>query len=321
MLDEATWDAAYQTLAATFGPDGKDSPEDLPKRLAESLGIERSDWPPSLLRRIWEALIELEAGRKKSPVHEARWLNLLGYALRPGYGLAVDDWRVGETWRLVAGKLAHQANTSRTESLILWRRIGGGLTSGQQRSLAEPLLVAVRALQKRFTSGGAKGVDGGLGPHEANELLRLLGSLELLPLKLKGELGNTLIELFGRKKLEAMRGAMLWTIGRLGARVPLYGPLNTVVAPEVAARWIESLVADARPGDPMVVFAIVQLGRRTSDRYRDVDEVHRKAALDWLTTNSAPAHNLELVRDGGQLDTDEAGRVFGESLPKGLRLR
>jgi molecular chaperone DnaK (HSP70) len=321
MLDEATWEAAYQTLAGTFGPDGKDSPEGLPKRLAEALAIDRNDWPPSLLRRIWEALIELELGRKKSPVHEARWLNLLGYALRPGYGVAVDDWRVGETWRLVAGKLAHQANTSRTESLILWRRIGGGLTSGQQKSLAEPLLGSVRALHKRFTSGGTKGGDGGLGPHEANELIRLLGSLELLPLKLKGELGGILIELFSKKKLEAMRGAMLWTIGRLGARVPLYGPLNTVVAPEVAARWLDALLADSKPGDALLQFAVVQLARRTGDRYRDVDEEHRQAALQWLSTNSVATHQIELVRNGGQLDSEEAGRVFGESLPKGLRLR
>jgi hypothetical protein len=254
-------------------------------------------------------------------VHEARWLNLLGYALRPGYGLAVDDWRVGETWRLVAGKLAHQASTSRTESLILWRRIGGGLTSGQQKSLAEPLLGSVRALHKRFTSWGTKGGDAGLGPHEANELLRLLGSLELLPLKLKGELGNTLVDLFGKKKLEAMRSAMLWTIGRLGARVPLYGPLNTVVAPEVAGRRILALVADPKPTDPMLAFAVVQLARRSGDRYRDVYDEHRQLALDWLAANGASAHNIELVRDGGQLDTDEAGRVFGESLPKGLRLR
>jgi hypothetical protein len=321
MLDEASWEWAYRTLTGTFGPDGSDSPEGLPKRLAEALGIDRSDWPPSLLRRIWEALIELESGRKKSPVHEARWLNLLGYALRPGYGVAVDDWRVGETWRLVAGKLAHQANTSRTESLILWRRIGGGLTSGQQKSLAEPLLGSVRALHKRFTSGGTKGGDSGLGAHEANELFRLLGSLELLPLKLKGELANTIVELISRKKLEAMRGAMLWTLGRLGARVPLYGPLNTVVAPEVAARWLDRLLAGGKSADPMLQFSVVQLARRTGDRYRDIDEAHRQTALDWLAGQGAVPHHMELVRDGGQLDSDEAGRVFGESLPKGLRLR
>jgi hypothetical protein len=118
-----------------------------------------------------------------------------------------------------------------------------------------------------------------------------------------------------------MRGAMLWTLGRLGARVPLYGPLNTVVAPEVAARWLNVLLTDSKPTDPMLQFAVVQLARRTGDRYRDVDEAHRQAALDWLAAQGAVAHHLELVRDGGQLDSDEAGKVFGESLPKGLRLR
>jgi molecular chaperone DnaK (HSP70) len=322
VFDEAAWDAAFRTIAGTFGPEGKDSPEGLPKRLAEALGIERGEWPPSLLRRIWEALIEFEPGRRKSAVHEARWLNMLGYALRPGYGVAVDDWRVGETWRLVAGKLAHQASTSRTESLILWRRIGGGLTSGQQKALAEPLLAPIRALAKRFTSGGTKaGGDAGLGAHEANELLRLLGSLELLPLKVKGELGNTLLELMPKKKLEAMRGAILWTLGRLGARVPLYGPLNTVVVPEVAGRWLERLLEDPNVGEPMAVFALVQLARRTGDRYRDVSDPLREQVLAWLESGSATPHNLQLVRDGGRLDSEEVGRVFGEALPKGLRLR
>ena len=323
MFDEASWQAAYQTIAGTFAPDGKDSPDGLPKRLAEALGLDRGDWPPSLLRRVWEALLEFESGRRKRPVHEARWLNLLGYALRPGYGVAVDDWRVSETWRLVAGKLAHQASTSRTESLILWRRIGGGLTSGQQKALAEPLLGPIRALHKRFASGGTKGGgDAGLGPHEANELLRLLGSLELLPLKLKGELGSMLVDLSGRKKLEPMRGAMLWTIGRLGARVPLYGPLNTVVAPEVAARWLEALLAsETIQSDAMLPFSVVQLARRTGDRYRDISEPVRERAIAWLTARGASLHHLQLVQEGGELDADEAGRAFGESLPKGLRLR
>ena len=42
-------------------------------------------------------------------------------------------------------KLAHAAATSRTESLILWRRIAGGLTQAQQRALAQPLSLRRRA--------------------------------------------------------------------------------------------------------------------------------------------------------------------------------
>jgi hypothetical protein len=64
----------------------------------------------------------------------------------------------------------------------------------------------------------------------------------------------------------------------------------------------------------------MQMSRRTEDRYRDLPEKHRAKVLKWLQTQEAPAHFIELVRDGGQLDTDEQGLVFGEALPKGLRI-
>ena len=56
--------------------------------------------------------MEFEAGRKLSAVHEARWLSMLGYSLRPGYGMALDDWRVGQTRRLLGG-LLHNKPTNR----------------------------------------------------------------------------------------------------------------------------------------------------------------------------------------------------------------
>jgi hypothetical protein len=319
-VDEATSAAMQAVLQATFGPAGKDDPNRLMKRLSEAAGSERHEWPTSLLRRIWEMLMELEAGRRKSPQHEARWLNLLGYALRPGYGLAVDDWRVAETWKTVQGKLAHAAATSRTESLILWRRIAGGLTQGQQRALAQPLLATVRTLHKRQTSGSGKGSDPTFSPHEALEVLRLLGSLELLAGETKIELGDMLAELATKKKLEPIRPAILWAIGRLGAREPAYGPLNTVVPPADAARWITSLL-DSEMSDAMTQFAFVNLARRTGDRFRDIEEPLRERILTWLDERGAGEHAQSLVREGGALDVEEQSRVFGESLPKGLRLR
>ena len=43
--------------------------------------------------------------------------------------------------------------------------------------------------------------------------------------------------------------------------------------------------------------------------------------LAWLAEPSAaPAHFLELVEQAGTLDREEQGLVFGESLPKGLRI-
>ena len=88
------------------------------KRLEAAAGQRRWDWPPSLLRAMWQALVDHERGRGLSIAHEARWLNLAGYALRPGYGLALDDWRVAETWRALQGKVVHNAAACRTESVF-----------------------------------------------------------------------------------------------------------------------------------------------------------------------------------------------------------
>ena len=66
--------------------------------------------------------------------------------------------------------------------------------------------------------------------------------------------------------------------------------------------------------------AVMQMARRTGDRYRDIDEQLRAEVLAWLGENKAPEHYLQLVSEGGRLDEEEQGRILGESLPKGLRL-
>lgn len=319
-IDESAAAAMQTVLEATFGTIGNSDPNRLMKSLAEAACSERHEWPPSLLRRVWEMLMELEPGRRKSPQHEARWLNLLGYSLRPGYGLAVDDWRVAETWKTVQGKLAFAAPSSRTESLILWRRIAGGLSSGQQRALAEPLLATVRALHKRQITG--KGPDPNFPPHEAQEVLRLLASLELLAVDVKTELGGMLLELLAKRNqgLATIRLTMIWAIGRLGARVPAYGPLNAVVQQDDAERWTGQLLSSDSL-DAQTAIALVSLTRRTGDRYRDVSHELREAVIAWLADHRAGEHAIQLVREGGELAPDEQDSVFGEALPKGLRLR
>lgn len=327
-IDEATWGAARQQILDAFPPPGKagpgskqqGDPAGLVKRLAATLGMDRRSWPTSLLRRIWETLMEVAKGRRRSQVHEARWLNLLGFALRPGYGLAVDDWRVAETWRVLQGKLIHATPTCRAEWWILWRRISGGLAAGQQLALAQPLLGPIRAMHKQLQTGKGRGGDLALGSHEAAEWWRLLGALELLPLATKQEIGQMILDLLPKKKIQPIRVALVWALGRIGSRVPMYGPLNAVVPPDVAANWLNKLM-DQSTGDPTECLAVMQLARRTDDRYRDLPETARKKAARWLESNEARGHFIALVLDGGSLDTEEAGLVFGEALPQGLRLQ
>lgn len=319
-LDESIWEAMEELIQGTFGPRGNQPPERLARRLAQASGMNRKLWPPSLLRRIWESLIDLEPGRRRSQVHEARWLNLLGFALRPGYGLAVDDWRVAHTWRILQNNLIHATPMCRSEWWILWRRIAGGLGSGQQQALAEPLVGAVRGLHKQQTTGTGRGGAFPFASHEAAEVFRLLGSLELLPVSLKIDLGTMLVDLVPKRKMEPLRPAIVWAVGRLGARAPLYGPLNTVVPADEVGRWLEKLLQRALP-DPTSALAVMQMARRTDDRYRDLPARLREKALAWLHRHGAPEHFAELVRDGGQLDAEEQGLVFGESLPRGLRIQ
>jgi len=318
-VDEQTWDECRAALDATFGPDASAKPQRLIRRLTESLDMARDRWPASLLRRIWEALVELESGRRQSPTHEARWLNLLGFALRPGFGMAVDDWRVSETWRLVQGKLIHSTPQIRSEGWVLWRRVAGGLSPGQQQALADPLLAPIRAMHRQMTTGRGRGGDLGLRPHETAEVWRLLGGLELLPVDTKIELGQVLLDLIPKRKWEPVRGPMLWALGRVGARSPAYGPLNAVVPAEVAAAWLADLLDD-RAAEPDAQLAVMQLARRTDDRYRDVPAADRERAAGWLTAADAPSHFIALIERGGTLDDEEQGLVFGESLPTGLRI-
>lgn len=264
----------------------------------------------------------LEPGRHKSVDHEARWLNLLGYSLRPGYGVALDDWRVSETWKALRGKLAFSGATVLTEWWILWRRIAGGLAQGQQQALATPLLTAFKEQQRRATRPGQRPdkrrVQG--NPHEKAESWRMLGSLERLPLQTKVPLGDLAVELLGGADRNDLEPALLWAIGRIGSREPFYGPLNEVVPIEAAERWIAALIAGRHHSSERLL-AVMQLARKTGDRYRDIGEAVRESVRNWLTEAGAPKKYVELVMSGGELEEPTAAMVFGESLPVGLRLR
>ena len=153
---------------------------------------------------------------------------------------------------------------------------------------------------------------------EFTELLRLVGSLELLPKQEKTQLGKWLLELYGVKKWAAARGAILWTVGRLGSRVPVYGPLNNVVEIETVIGWLERLLL-LESDESNWALAIMQCARRTHDRYRDIDHSLRRSIIARL--HAAPAHYLSLIEHGGSPITSEATQIIGESLPLGLRLR
>ena len=147
----------------------------------------------------------------------------------------------------------------------------------------------------------------------------MLGSFERLGVGGKLELGGMILDLYRRPKLEAMRAAMIWALGRLGARMPVYGPLNGVIPAHEAEAWAERLMEDDFD-DPLVPLAIMQIARRTDDRFRDVSGKSRDRILAWLDRHEAPAHFQSLIENVGTLEAEEQTLIFGESLPQGLQI-
>ncbi|MBC7352753.1 MAG: Hsp70 family protein [Thermogutta sp.] len=318
VLEESLAENALELIDRIFGPEGTESPAALLRKLSEATRMNRRDWPSSFLRRIWQRLMENEAGRRRSPEHEARWLNTLGYALRPGYGLAADDWRVAETWRVLQGKLVHATPACRAEWWILWRRIAGGLTAGQQQALATPLMASVRSLHRQQIQGTGS-TDFPYASHEGAEIWRLLGSLELLPLNWKVELGQIILDLLPKRRVQQALSALLWTLARLGARIPVYAPLNSVLPEDVVTTWIERLLRLKLP-EEIPPYVLMQLARKTGDRYRDVANKTRQRVLAWFSQRNVPEHLVRLVAEGGTLEETEQTQIFGEELPRGLRI-
>ncbi|MCA9080076.1 MAG: molecular chaperone DnaK, partial [Planctomycetaceae bacterium] len=323
LVEVATLDEGRQCVAAVFGDAGHATPRELPDKLACVFDLPRDQWPPAVLRSVWEVLMECEPGRRRSAAHEARWLNLLGYSLRPGFGVALDDWRVNETWKQLHGKLVHATPTGIAEWRILWRRIAGGLTAGQQQALATPVVSGLRD-QLRRLKGGSGGADkrrGGKGLTQADaELWRMLGSLELLPSSLKVDLGEMALTLLQEDEFATIHSALIWAVGRIGARVPFYGPLNCVVPSDRVRDWIQRLLKQGDVGSTGH-FAVMQLARLTGDRYRDLSDAARTESARWLEQHAAAEHLTKLVLEGGELAGEESSQLFGESLPTGLRLR
>ena len=50
------------------------------------------------------------------------------------------------------------------------------------------------------------------------------------------------MSLLAKIRKEPEDAIWLWSLGRLGARIPLYGPLHSVVAAEIAGEWLKALL-------------------------------------------------------------------------------
>jgi hypothetical protein len=193
--------------------------------------------------------------------------------------------------------------------MVLWRRTAGGFTKGQQLELYNriaPLLLGGKG--KRRTR---------LNPQVERETWRAAASLELIPLEQKIELGNALIDRIVNGKTGENE---FWAIGRIGARMPFSATIDAVLPSHIAASWIEKMLSANIPSNDYAASALSQLGARTEDPARDLDENIRKRIIEWLEARGSQENLVENLKRYMPSEKRDAARVFGESLPQGLRL-
>lgn len=275
----------------------------LRRDLEEKLGP-RGGWSGALCRALFDSLINSVDGRRRSPEHELNWLRLAGWCLRPGWGASGDPTRMRRLWTVHQEGLVHRSKLNWAEWWILWRRVAAGLEAQQQGELLQNV--------QPWLDPQAE-VPRGPKAHGKNEMLQLLGALERVPRAAKEQAGGWFLA-------ASDKATSWWPLGRLGARVPFHGAARDVVEPAVAARWLERLLPLDWSKSEGAAFAATLLAQVSGEAQRDVDPELRRQVLTKLVDMDAPAPWREMVSRPTQLREGDMKRVFGDTLPAGLRL-
>jgi molecular chaperone DnaK (HSP70) len=281
------------------------------RSLEQTLGP-REQWRVPVLRELWSALHAGAGRRRRTSDHERVWFQLTGYTLRPGFGYPLDEWRCEQTAALFPQAVAfHKQKPVWTEFWIMWRRIAGGMSEQRHTEIwnyLKPHLERRLAVPQPKHQPKLKGIQ----PEGLDEMIRLGAALEHLEPEEKIRLAAWIAP------RAAAPGPWAWALGRLGARVPLYGSVHKTVDPDTASGWLDLLLdAHARHVEG-ALFAIVQIARLSGDRSRDLPDELRARAVDAVRSAHAPDSWERLLLEVVTMESADQARALGDTLPAGL---
>ncbi|MBD3317929.1 MAG: Hsp70 family protein [Chitinivibrionales bacterium] len=276
------------------------------KRLEKTTEVKKEKWNRLWLREFWKPLSESITRRERGMDYEIGWLNAAGYFLRPGYGVALDDYRVEQLWAVQALGLAYpDVKTVREQYYIMWRRVSGGLGAEQQGVLYREVLPLLKSQVK-----------------QAAEAFRMVSSFEYLSAETKKELFALLLEGVSAKR-EKHRGPYLWSLGRLLSRVPLYSGEDAVTPPSMVEECFERMKEwDWRARGLEYTPTLFGLAcRKTGTRGWDISPEMRRAVLEKMHEAGAREALIRQVAQQVPVEREDLRVLFGESLPAGLGIR
>jgi len=303
VVDEALQEAE-ELVRAVFAAKRETglTPEELPSRLEQVLGLGKLSWPLEALRRLGDILLELREGRERAANHELRWFNLCGFCLRPGFGFPGDDWRVEQARQLYRAGLKYDNKAqNQIEWYIFWGRVAGGMNRNQQADIYQRMSATLLPRTRRRKR---------VNPALLRQMWRTAASLELLPVQTKVRLGEALLERIARGEYSESE---FWCLSRLGARKLLYGPANQVVPPGTASRWVQAVLNVPEAGE-----ALAATSRHTGDEARDLSSFVRDSVRKVLEEKPNRQELLALFQGEEPQDSRLRDQIFGEELPSGL---
>ena len=314
VYDNALVEEARAMIRRAFGePAAAQQIETIVKDLTKLVGQPRKLWPLTFIRTLADELLQLRKVRRRSALHEGRWLNLMGYCMRPGMADGADPIRMKEIWRLHHQGPSHANNVQvGSEWWIMWRRVAAGLTPGQQKQLIQAM---TPQLMQR------KGSSKKLPPQQRLEMWMAIANMEHLNAKEKSRCGDKLL---AELKPSKSKPQHFWALSRLGARELLYGSVDRVIPPDEVSVWIRTLLQTTWRDPKPVITALSQMARKTGDRTRDLEPSVMNNIIEWMSDQPKQERfiqdHVKYLHDVISMASQEENAIFGEALPVGIVL-
>jgi DNA-K related protein len=299
---------ARKQIGIVFAPAGKTEKVTAGtalKSLERILCSPKGGWNGPLLRALWPALHDRLDGRRLSVDLEEAWLVVAGFLLRPGFGVAGDDHRIDALWRLHQAGPCFPGRRIKCQEYILWRRVAGGLT---------------RERQYKLLAGEFDRICSGKAPAE---LVRLAGSLELIPHEMKADLVRSFVDVVVTlARAKGHCAPYLAALGLLLNRAPLHAGPETVVSPDLVEHAYSAFRGFdwAEPELVELQTLFLRAARVIGDRTLDLSMPLRELIARKMESTGVPLQRTAAIRGFVPVGRLDRASLYDEALPPGLIL-
>jgi molecular chaperone DnaK (HSP70) len=268
----------------------------------KSIGSPKANWSGGIVRFLFDQWLEIAPHRSTSAEHEETWLQVAGYLLRPGCGMAGDEERVDALQSILCEPSKWNNGAVKIQRWICARRIASGLNATQA--------LAIWNLAKKEWRNGSV---------PSAEIALLAGSLESLPSDIRRNVALEISEAI----LKNPKNTALWkSLGRLLSRILFHSGAEQVLPPDFVGDIWEKLkdLEIEESIRPEASAAWLRAARLTGLRPLDVPKGIRNQINAELRRWGITDVRRRILEEVVPIFTSDQTGLLGESPPPGLSL-